>query len=138
MLGSNMNRDPAARIHVTDHPNPSRAASRYYIVENPVGYLLVKHAYIPERAQVQFERLGFKALEIRDIADPDLGKVRLSRDGTPTRELRTTKIDDIITALVLVWKALQDSLLRSTGILLLASAEDGQLAQRIIWHRHTC
>ena len=78
------------------------------VLHDLVDAVLVEIPMIPKTEQIQFQALALDHPHVRNITDPDLGEVRLSRDRTQARELRAVEPHPVIVALMLVDERLQN------------------------------
>ena len=99
-----------------------------------VDAILMEIPMVAETEQVQFQTLALDHPHVRNITDPDLGKVRLSRDRTQAREFRAVEPHPIVVALVLVDERLQN--LRSVVTFIFSLLSEGLKALQFSSFRH--
>ena len=102
-----VDRDAAARSEFAPHLDVFRVHQLDQIVHDHVHAILVKIAVVAEAEQVQLERFALDHFDIRDVADVDRSKIRLSGDRTQTGELRAVELDEVVAVRVFVVKRLQ-------------------------------
>jgi len=74
----------------------ARLECRNEVVENPIDDVLVKHAVVSERLEIELQALELHAQFIGDVLDVDLTEVRLTRLGTKRRKLRSCMVYYIV------------------------------------------
>ena len=77
------------------------------VLHDDVHTVLVKVTVVAETEQIQFQTLAFHHLHIRQIADTDFRKIRLSGNRTQTGKLRAVETYPIIILRMLVDKSLE-------------------------------
>jgi len=82
VLGTDGERDSAARRELCRHDHFARRACSYEVVENSVGHCFIERALIPIRSQIKLERLAFDTETVRHVIDIDPGEIRLAGDWT--------------------------------------------------------
>lgn len=102
-----VDRDAAARSEFAPHLDVFRVHQLDQVVHDHVHAILVKIAVVAEAEQVQLERFALDHFNIRDVADVDRSKIRLSGDRTQTGELRAVELDEVVAVRVLVVKRFQ-------------------------------
>ena len=94
----------------------------HQVFHDGVHAVFVEISVVAETEQIELQALGFYHFLIRNIADTNLGKVRLTGDGAQGGELRAVETHPIVVVLVLVLEGFQ-----YTGIV--CFAVDGPAAQ---------
>jgi len=107
MFGGHQNADPAPGIKVHLHPTPPGGKGGYEIVEQAVGEMFVKGAFVAEGPQVELERLGLHDFLVGHITDVDLSKIGLPRLGAETGKFGCAQFHHIVAFRVAVGKGFQ-------------------------------
>ena len=94
----------------------------------------MKVAMIAEAEEVELEALALHHLDIRDVLDADLGKVRLAGDGAEAGELRAVEAHPVIMFGVLVLKGFQNFRSVVLTVFGLAAAEMGKGIESTVGH----
>lgn len=74
------------------------------IIQNLVGYFLMKCPLIAVRPEVKLEGLEFYAESIRNVSDPNRCKIRLSCARTEAGKFRAFKLNFVIPCQLRIWK----------------------------------
>lgn len=101
--GRNPSPDPECRLDL----HPVRTKGRYEVIQDGVGDGLVEGARIAVTPEIQLEALQLDAAPVRDIAEGDGRKVRLSGLGTEAGKFRADALYDIGAIRLRVRKGLQ-------------------------------
>lgn len=104
-----VNGDAAARCEFAPYFNEARVHQLDQVVHDDIHTILVEITMVAEAEQVQLERFALHHFHIRNVADIDRRKVRLTRNRAQASELRTVEFYKIIAVRMLVIKVLQDS-----------------------------
>ena len=104
------------------------------VLHNLVDAVLVEIPMIPEAEKVQLQTLALDHPHVRNITDPDLGEVRLSRDRAQARELRAVEPHPVVVVLMLVDERLQN--LRSIVTFIFSLLSEGLKALQFSSFRH--
>lgn len=88
-------------------------AGRNQIVEDSIDDLFIEAARIAIGGEVKFERFRFNTLGVRNVADMNRGKIRLSSHRAHRREFRAVEIDPVAAFLESIGKNFQR---RSRGL----------------------
>ena len=92
---------------IADHRHAPRPDGTYQVVEDAVRHGLVKMPLVPERPEVELQRLQFHAEPIWDIPDAEHGEIRLPRLRAETGEFRTLEAHLILPLGAWIRKGLQ-------------------------------
>src|SRR5678816_3714651 len=90
--------DAAADVPVTDHLDEAGRGDGHEIVEDAIGHVLVKGAFVPVRPHVQLDRLELDQVLVGDIGDPNRREVGLAGHRTDAGELRDLEADLVVAA----------------------------------------
>ena len=77
------------------------------VFHDDVDTVLVKVAMVAEAEEIKLQAFALHHLDIRNVADANLGKIGLSRDGTQRCELGAVETHPLVIALVLVDESLE-------------------------------
>ena len=99
--------DTASDVEIAHDCHAARPDGPDEVVEDAIRDGLVEVPLVPERPQIQLERLQLHTQPIRDVPDADRGEVRLSCARAETGELRALEADLILTARTWVGERLE-------------------------------
>ena len=95
MFGQNFDSDPAPGVEVDFDAAPFGGQGVDQVVEQQVCEMFVEDPFVPVAPEVELEGFRFDDLLIGDVADEDLGEVRLSGFGAKTGEFIGAQFDDV-------------------------------------------
>jgi len=96
-----------AHIEISHHFDFTGIKQLDQVVGDDVGYVFVVDAFVAEFIDVELEALEFHAPVVGLVADEDGSKVRKPRLRTKAGELRTRKLDRILSLLGAIREALE-------------------------------
>src|SRR5438477_3700423 len=99
--------DVAADVEVAFDFYAQRITGGDKIFEDQVDDMLVKDFYVAERINVELQTLQLDAAFIRNILEPDRGKIRKVRKRTDAGELRNFEIYLYLFARILIRKSIE-------------------------------
>lgn len=102
-----IDRNSATRGEFAPYLDVARLHQLDQVIHDDVDAILVEIPVISEAEEIQLERLALHHLDVRDIADIDRSKIRLSGDRAEAGEFRAVELDEVIPVRVLVVKGLQ-------------------------------
>src|SRR3990172_3854082 len=107
VFGFDGDADAAPNGEGAAHAAPARFERRYDIVEDLVGHVFVKNAFVPVGPQVELE--GFRLEDARPghVLDGDRGEIRLSGGRAHAGELVALQSDQVVPLGMVVGKGLQ-------------------------------
>src|SRR5262249_34900541 len=88
--------DAATNREITDHLQAAGAHGGDHVVEDPVGHGFVEGALIAIAPEVELERLELDTELVRNVLNPDGGKVRLPRERAKAREFRAVEGNQVV------------------------------------------
>ena len=100
-----MNASPDIKIAFQRHP--ARPSGFHQIIKDEIGDLLVKMAFVSIRPKIKLQAFEFHAKLVRNVTDPQRGKIWLARFGADAGELRAVKGNLIIPIGIRIWEGLQ-------------------------------
>ena len=103
------------------------------ILHDDVDTILMEVAVVAEGEEIELQALAFHHLHIGDIADTDLRKVGLTRDGTERGELGAVEPHPVVVLLMLVGEGLQ----HLRGIIHLIFGLGTQRLETLVFSFHT-
>ena len=77
------------------------------VIEDDIDAILMETAMVAETEEVELQALALHHPDVGNIADPDLGEVRLPGNRAKCRELRAVEPDPVIPAGMHILKSLQ-------------------------------
>jgi len=107
VVGIRMDGDATARSEDTSHLDVARIHELDKVLHDDVDAVLVEVAMAAEGEQIELERLRLHHLDIGDIGDDDVGKVRLASDGTQRGELRAIELHPVVVLLMRILESLK-------------------------------
>ena len=107
VVGIWVDSDAAARSEDAGHFDVAWIHQLDEVLHDDVDAILVEVAMAAEREQIKLERLRLHHLHIGDVRDDDVGKVRLTRDGTERSELRAVELHPIVVLLMRILECLK-------------------------------
>ncbi len=134
VVGVRVDGDAAARGKEAGDLNVLGIHQLDEIFHDLVDAILVEIPVVAETEQIQFQALALDHPHVRNIADPDLGEVRLPRDRAQARELRAVEPYPVVIALMLVDERLQN--LRSVVAFIFSLLAEGLQALQFSSFRH--
>lgn len=102
-----INRDAAARGEFAPYFDVFRVHELDQVIHDDVDAILVEVAMVAEAKQIELERLAFDHLDVRNVADVDGRKVRLSGNRAQAGEFRAIEFHEVIPVRMFVVKGLQ-------------------------------
>ena len=126
VLGTDGERDSAARRELRGHDRFARSACFHKIVQNAVRDRFVKRALVPIRSEIKLERLTFHAKALRDVIDVYSGKIRLAGDRANRSEIVRFEMNPVIAAGRGIRESLKPRLGRGSWNFRFASSENCQ------------
>ena len=107
IVGRNDRVDTSAHIKIRVDLHPPRLRRFDQVIQDLIGDLLMERSFIAVAPEVEFQALKLHAEFIRDVADTDLGEIRLTGLGTEAREFRAFDMDRIIAPRVRIFEDLE-------------------------------
>lgn len=107
IIGVGVDADPATGCEEPRHLDVLRVHHADQILHDDIDAVLVEGAVVAEGEEVDLQRLTLHHPHVGDVADPDLGKVRLPRDRAEAGKLRAIEADPVVVVRVLIDKRLQ-------------------------------
>lgn len=96
ILGGDFGGDAAAGAEVADDGHTSRFTACRQIVQNIIGQVLVKDAFVAVTLEIKLERFKLDAELVGAIRDMDRAEIRLAGLGAKAGEFRTIDLDIIV------------------------------------------
>ena len=107
VVGIGINADATTRSKESDDLNILGIHQTNEILHDDIDAILMEITMIAETEEIQLQTLRLHHPLTRNIQDLDLSKVRLTRDGTKRRKLRTVELHPIVVLRMLVLECLQ-------------------------------
>src|SRR3979411_2465444 len=107
MLGHYRDADATAGLEGAGYLDPMRIERAHQVIANRVGHMLVKHALVAVRPQVEFEGLRLDDPLVRYVLNGDCGEIRLAGGGADTGELVGGQRHRVAPFRIVIWKSLE-------------------------------